>query len=120
MTTPYRNGGGQACSPSEIALPGRVETLLERIYRAHNVPPVKVEIRRILSSISEELAVETLSKVCNAKDVKTLGGFIIFLLGKAAVTVNASPRLTSGESPAQSPSTPVKKTCRSFQGQYHY
>uniref|UniRef100_A0A1J3DWC0 RNA-dependent RNA polymerase n=4 Tax=Noccaea caerulescens TaxID=107243 RepID=A0A1J3DWC0_NOCCA len=109
MTTPYRNGGGEACSPSEIALPGRVETLLERIYRAHNVPPVKVEIRRILSSISEELAVETLSKVCNAKDVKrTLGGFIIFLLGKAGVTVNASP--------AQSPSTPGKRTCRSFQG----
>lgn len=107
MTTSYLNG----------ALPLRVETMLEKIYKKQNHPPIKMETRRRLSSISEELALQTLYKVHNADYVKgTLNGFIRYLLDKA-VTVNSSPRVSSGESPAaQSLSPSGRKSCRAFQG----
>ncbi|VVA99744.1 unnamed protein product [Arabis nemorensis] len=78
-------------SPVEIVLPVRVETVLDKIYKKHNQSPITMETRKRLS---EELALETLSKVHNAYHVKgTIDGFISFLLGKS-VTVNSSPRLS--------------------------
>ncbi|VVA99746.1 unnamed protein product [Arabis nemorensis] len=112
-STSCLNISDQAFSGSKIVLPGRVETVLEKIYKKHKQPPILKETRKRLSSISEELALETLSKVHNSTYVKgTLDGFISFLLGKA-VTVNKSPRLSSGESPG----TPGKKSCRLFRAE---
>ncbi|CAH8262795.1 unnamed protein product [Arabidopsis lyrata] len=106
MTT---TGGDEVFSRSEIVLLGSVETMLEKIYGKHNHhPPIKVETRRKLSSISEELALETLRKVLNMEYVKTLDGIIMYFVNNAA-TVDGSPRLSSGESPLQSPTTPGKK-----------
>ncbi|CAE5990913.1 unnamed protein product [Arabidopsis arenosa] len=113
MTT---TGGDEVFSRSEIVLLGSVETMLEKIYGKHNHhPPIKVETRRRLSSISEELALETLRKVLNMEYVKTLDGIITYFV-KDMATVDGSPRLSSGESPFQSPTTPGKKSCRPFQG----
>ncbi|XP_010467917.1 PREDICTED: probable RNA-dependent RNA polymerase 3 isoform X2 [Camelina sativa] len=100
---------------SEITLPGPVETLLERIYGKHNLSPIKVETRRKLSSISEELALETLRKVFNKPCVNSLDGLILYII-KDAATVDGSPRLSSVESPVPSPPrTPGKKSCRGSQ-----
>jgi len=116
-TTMDYNSSDQGFSWSEIALLGSVETMLEKVYGKHNHhPPIKVETRRRLSSISEELALETLRKVLNMPNVKTLDGIIIYFLNDA-VTVDGSPRLWSGESPVQFPRTPGKKSCRASQGQ---
>ncbi|ESQ50360.1 hypothetical protein EUTSA_v10001896mg [Eutrema salsugineum] len=99
MTTTNLNIADQASSPSEIPLPGRVETVLRKIYGKHNQPPIKVETRRRLSSISEEQALCTLSKVFNSQYVKgTLDGFIMYFFNS-----NGSPSPSSGESPVQSP-----------------
>jgi len=77
-TTMDYNSSDQGFSWSEIALLGSVETMLEKVYGKHNHhPPIKVETRRRLSSISEELALETLRKVLNMPNVKTLDGIII-------------------------------------------
>ncbi|CAD5318965.1 unnamed protein product [Arabidopsis thaliana] len=114
-TTMDYNSSDQGFSWSEIALLGSVETMLEKVYGKHNHhPPIKVETRRRLSSISEELALETLRKVLNMPNVKTLDGIIIYFLNDA-VTVDGSPRLWSGESPVQFPRTPGKKSCRASQ-----
>ncbi|VYS52890.1 unnamed protein product [Arabidopsis thaliana] len=111
------NSSDQGFSWSEIALLGSVETMLEKVYGKHNHhPPIKVETRRRLSSISEELALETLRKVLNMPNVKTLDGIIIYFLNDA-VTVDGSPRLWSGESPVQFPRTPRKKSCRASQAE---
>ena len=112
------NNGCDEVSPrSEIALLGSVETMLEKIYEKHNHRlPISVETRRKLSSISEELALETLRKVFNKPYLKTLDGLIMYFV-KGTVTVDGSPRLSPGESPVQSPRTPAKKSCRASQGQ---
>ncbi|KAJ0266682.1 hypothetical protein HA466_0006360 [Hirschfeldia incana] len=99
---------------SEIPLSSIVEDVLSRIYSKHNRPPIKAETRRRLSSVSQELATETLSKVFNAIRIKrTLDVFISYLLDLA---VSASPRPCPGGSPpVLSPRTPGKKSCRLFQ-----
>ncbi|KAL9300006.1 putative RNA-directed RNA polymerase [Arabidopsis thaliana] len=95
------NNGCDEVSPrSEIALLVSVETMLEKIYAKHNHRlPISVETRRKLSSISEELALETLRKVFNKPYLKTLDGLIMYFV-KGTVTVDGSPRLSPGESPS--------------------
>ncbi|CAH8262793.1 unnamed protein product [Arabidopsis lyrata] len=102
------NYGSDEVSPrTEIALLGSVETMLEKIYEKHKQHrPIKVETRRRLSSISEELALETLRKVFNMPYVKTLDGIIMYFVNNAA-TVDGSS--------VQCPRTPGKKSCRLFQ-----
>lgn len=119
MTTSYFNGSDQVSSRSEIALRVPVETILEKIYRKHNHRPINFQTRRKLSLISEELALEMLSKVFNSNYVKgTLDGFIIYFINNVTVSVNVSPPPSSSESPVQCPRTPGKKSCRVMQGQY--
>lgn len=114
----YLTGSDQASLHSEISLSSSVENLLKRIYSKHNHPQIKAETRRRLSSVSQELASETLRKVFNARCVKgTLDGFINYLLDQAVSSVYISPRRCSGGSPVLSPRTPGKKSCRLFHGQ---
>ncbi|XP_013708766.2 probable RNA-dependent RNA polymerase 3 [Brassica napus] len=111
----YLTGSDQASLHSEISLSSSVENLLKRIYSKHNHPQIKAETRRRLSSVSQELASETLRKVFNARCVKgTLDGFINYLLDQAVSSVYISPRRCSGGSPVLSPRTPGKKSCRLF------
>ncbi|KAG7579788.1 RNA-dependent RNA polymerase eukaryotic-type [Arabidopsis thaliana x Arabidopsis arenosa] len=115
MTTTDYHSSDQVFLRSEIFLLGSVETMLGKIYEKHKQHrPITVETRRRLSSISEELALETLRKVFNMQYVKTLDGLITYFV-KDMATVDGSPRLSSGESPVQSPTTPGKKSCRPFQ-----
>ncbi|KAF3564997.1 hypothetical protein DY000_02018052 [Brassica cretica] len=96
----YLTCSNQATLHSEIYLSSRVETLLNRIYSKHNHPQIKAETRRTLSSVSRELASETLRKVFNASCVKgTVDGFINYLRGQAVSSVYGSPRPCSGVSP---------------------
>ncbi|KAL0885518.1 hypothetical protein Bca101_009501 [Brassica carinata] len=113
----YLISGNQASVQSEIALSSSVETVLERIYGKHSHPPIKAETRRRLSSIPNDLALQTLSKVFNVDYVKgTLDGFIKYLLDQT-VSVCGSPLQCSGESPVLSPRTPGRKCCRLFQAE---
>ncbi|KAG2274573.1 hypothetical protein Bca52824_057128 [Brassica carinata] len=103
----YLTCSNQAYLHSEIYLSSRVETLLNRIYSKHNHPQIKAETRRRLSSVSQELASETLRKVFNASCVKgTLDGFINYLRGQAVSSVYGSPRPCSGVSPPPALSLP--------------
>ncbi|XP_023641475.1 probable RNA-dependent RNA polymerase 3 isoform X1 [Capsella rubella] len=112
----YLNTRSDEVSPrSEIALTGPVETLLEKIYGKHKHRPINLETRRKLSLISEELALEALSKVFNATYVKSTVDVLIKYFVKDAATVDGSPRPSPDESPVQSPRTPGKKSCRAFQ-----
>ncbi|CAN6871205.1 unnamed protein product [Brassica oleracea var. botrytis] len=103
----YLTCSNQAYLYSEIYLSSRVETLLNRIYSKHNHPQIKAETRRRLSSVSQELASETLRKVFNASCVKgTLDGFINYLRCQAVSSVYGSPRPCSGVSPPPALSLP--------------
>ena len=93
---------------SVIALPSRLETVLEKIYSKHKCPPISEESRQRLSSIPEEIAFDLLRKAFNAPGMSNLDHFILSKLTHA-VTVTSSP--------AKSP--PPKDGCRVSQGQYH-
>ncbi|KAH0916971.1 hypothetical protein HID58_024631 [Brassica napus] len=86
---------------SVIALPARLETVLEKIYSKHKCPPINDESRQRLSSIPEEIAFDLLRKAFNAPGMSNLDHFILSKLTHA-VTVTSSP--------AKSP--PPKDGCR--------
>ncbi|CAH8355022.1 unnamed protein product [Eruca vesicaria subsp. sativa] len=90
ITSQRGKGGDQVSSRSGNTLPGPVVAILEEVYKKHNLGPINDETRQRLSSVSEELASETLSKVLNSKHVKTTHDrFINFLLDQAT---NGSPQ----------------------------
>nr|XP_018461405.1 PREDICTED: probable RNA-dependent RNA polymerase 5 isoform X1 [Raphanus sativus] len=105
----------QASLQSEISLSSSVENVLKRIYWKHNHPTViKAETRRRLSSIPQKVALETLSKVFNARRLKrTLDGFIIYLLDHSVSAYGSPPPSTPA--PVLSPTTPGTKSCSLFQ-----
>ncbi|CAA7013937.1 unnamed protein product [Microthlaspi erraticum] len=110
-TTSYFHGDDQV---SVIVLPDRIETVLEKIYSKHNCPPINDESRKRLSSIPENLAFDLLRKMFNSPAVKYLDGLIVSKVNQT-VTVTKSPRMSSGGSPAKSPSSSGKHSRRVYQ-----
>ncbi|KAG2267052.1 hypothetical protein Bca52824_074131 [Brassica carinata] len=86
---------------SVIALPSRLETVLEKIYSKHKCPHISDESRQRLSSIPEDLAFDLLRKAFNSPGTSSLDRFIASKLTHI-VTVTSSP--------AKSP--PRKDGCR--------
>lgn len=114
ITSSYFHGDDQVSSPSEIVLPGRIETVLEKIYTKHKCSPISDESRQKLSFIPEELAFDLLRRGYNSPAViYDLDGWIVTKINQAG-TVTGSPRLSSGGSPAKSPTFSV----RVYQGQF--
>ncbi|XP_010532294.1 PREDICTED: probable RNA-dependent RNA polymerase 5 isoform X2 [Tarenaya hassleriana] len=100
-------------SRPDITLPDKAEALLGQIYFKHKLPPINPDTRLRLSSIPEELALETLRKVYNSKVKYTLDGYINFLLSNS--TGFGSPLPSPGGSPAKTPNSSGKIGCRAFQ-----
>ncbi|VVA99759.1 unnamed protein product [Arabis nemorensis] len=110
ITSSYFHGDDQVSSParSEIVLPGRIETVLEKIYTKHKCSPISDESRQRLSLIPEELAFDLLRRGYNSPAViYDLDGWIVTKINQAG-TVTGSPRLSSGGSPAKSPTSSVR------------
>ncbi|CAN7047538.1 unnamed protein product [Brassica rapa subsp. trilocularis] len=61
---------------SVIALPARLETVLEKIYSKHKCPPINDDSRQRLSSIPEDLAFDLLRKAFNSPGTSSLDRFI--------------------------------------------
>ncbi|CAN8257589.1 unnamed protein product [Cochlearia groenlandica] len=101
----FLNGGDKALSRPEIFLHERVESVLEKIYRKYECAPISHDSRQRLSSISKESAFDLLRKIFNSSTVMySLDGFIAAKVN-LAVNFTVSPRLSSGGSPAESPTS---------------
>ena len=84
---------------SVIALPSRLETVLEKIYSKHKCPPISEESRQRLSSIPEEIAFDLLRKAFNSPGTSSLDRFIASKLTSSYPPPGSSrSRVSQGQS----------------------
>ncbi|KAL2924650.1 putative RNA-dependent RNA polymerase 3 [Bienertia sinuspersici] len=77
--------------PPIPVLPPKVELQLQEICFEKSQPPADFDARKLLSEIGEQESLRILSIICNTSHVKTLSGFIRFLVKKSRSSSPCSP-----------------------------
>ncbi|XP_062149198.1 probable RNA-dependent RNA polymerase 5 isoform X1 [Alnus glutinosa] len=94
----------------QVALPDKVEQLLQKICREQNQAPPNADVRQKLASLGEEAALDILRVISASVIRKSLGGFIVHMIDKAS-----SQRLAP-VSPLRTASSPSRPTFSPPQG----
>ncbi|KAI9128687.1 hypothetical protein K1719_000170 [Acacia pycnantha] len=79
-----------------VPLPDSVERLLESICSEQKQAPPSSQVRRELANIGEELAVDILKLISQAKVRSSLSGFIMHMIRSPKKAPSRSPNSTSG------------------------
>jgi hypothetical protein len=96
----------------QVALPDKVEQLLQKICKDQKQAPPRADVRQKLASLGEEAALGILREISASSIRKSLGGFILYMINKAS-----SQRLAP-VSPLCTPSSPSRPMFSPPQGTY--
>ncbi|KAK6941468.1 RNA-dependent RNA polymerase, eukaryotic-type [Dillenia turbinata] len=67
-------------SPSQTILSSSVETLLRSLSSERGLPPAGDDARKALASVGEEVALKILKDISSSKSIRTLDGFIFYMI----------------------------------------
>ncbi|XP_059638213.1 probable RNA-dependent RNA polymerase 5 isoform X2 [Cornus florida] len=113
--------GVVAAGSIKVTLPPSVEELLHTICVKHSQPPPDMPVRKELCSLGEKAALDLLRTISGSKEIRTLNGFIIFMVrkhrnGSSQESDCSSPQKQSSPSPSTSnhhydysPHSPIPK-----------
>jgi RNA-dependent RNA polymerase len=70
----------------QVALPDKVEQLLQKICKDQKQAPPRADVRQKLASLGEEAALGILREISASSIRKSLGGFILYMINKLTST----------------------------------
>ncbi|KAI7728181.1 LOW QUALITY PROTEIN: hypothetical protein M8C21_001954, partial [Ambrosia artemisiifolia] len=103
----------------EVHLQPRVEQLITKICTDRRIPSPDVAARRLLSTISEESAIEILNKIAVSREIRDFSRFIAYMVKKTTASVAVSSP-TDGCVLPQKRSPPISFTDGSPLKHAHY